>query len=112
MKRADISPRTAAMELRQAVQFVRNIAGAPAENEEGYDPHVEHREYERLKAELRAAKAELERVKAHEMALTDELAAASASRPAPRKIEESGNISWKRAIVLSEILGTPRSRRK
>ena len=112
MKRPDMSPRAAALELRQAVQMVRSFAGMPAEDEEGYDPHVEHRDYERLKAELKAAKAELERVKAHEMALTDELAAVAEERLAPRKGDESGSISWKRAIVLSEILGTPKSRRK
>ena len=110
MKRADIAPRLAVTELRQAVQAVRSFAGPPAENEEGYDPHVEHREYERLKAELKAAKAELEKVKAHERELSDALAQRE-KRPAPRK-EEKADISWKRAIVLSEILGTPRSRRK
>ena len=110
MKRADMYPRLAVNELRQAVQAVRQFAGQPAENEEGYDPHVEHRDYERLKEEMRKTKAELEKVKAQERELTDALAE-TAKRPAPRR-EESGNISWKRAIVLSEILGPPRSRRK
>ena len=110
MKRADMYPRLAVNELRQAVQAVRQFAGQPAENEEGYDPHVEHRDYERLKEEMRKTKAELEKVKAHGRELTDALAEAE-NRPAPRR-EESGSISWKRAIVLSEILGPPRSRRK
>ena len=110
MKRADMNPRLAVNELRQAVETVRRFAGQPAENEEGYDPHVEHRDYERLKEEMRKTKAELEKVKAHERELSDVLAEA-AKRPAPRK-EESGSISWKRAIVLSEILGTPKSRRR
>ena len=110
MKRADMYPRLAVNELRQAVQAVRQFAGQPAENEEGYDPHVEHRDYERLKEEMRKTKAELEKLKTHERELTDALAE-TAKRPVPRR-EESGSISWKRAIVLSEILGPPRSRRK
>ena len=110
MKRADMYPRLAVNELRQAVQAVRQFAGQPAEDEEGYDPHVEHRDYERLKEEMRKTKAELEKVKAHERELSDALAEAE-KRPAPRR-EEKGSISWKRAIVLSEILGPPRSRRK
>ena len=110
MKRADMYPRLAVNELRQAVQAVRQFAGQPAEDEEGYDPHVEHRDYERLKEEMRKTKAELEKVKAHERELSEALAEAE-KRPAPRR-EEKGSISWKRAIVLSEILGPPRSRRK
>ena len=110
MKRADMYPRLAVNELRQAVQAVRQFAGQPAEDEEGYDPHVEHRDYERLKEEMRKTKAELEKAKAHERELSEALAEAE-KRPAPRR-EESSNISWKRAIVLSEILGPPRSRRK
>ncbi|MBR2329602.1 MAG: hypothetical protein IKA58_06955 [Clostridia bacterium] len=110
MKRADMYPRLAVNELRQAVQAVRQFAGQPAEDEEGYDPHVEHRDYERLKEEMRKTKAELEKIKAHERELTDALAEAE-KRPAPRR-EERDSISWKRAIVLSEILGPPRSRRK
>ena len=62
MKRADMYPRLAVNELRQAVQAVRQFAGQPAESEEGYDPHVEHRDYERLKEEMRKTKAELEKV--------------------------------------------------
>ncbi len=110
MKRADMYPRIAVTELRQAVQAVRSFADRPAENEEGYDPHVEHRDYERLKEEMRKTREELEKVKAHERELSDALAEAE-KRPASRK-EESGSISWKRAIVLYEILGAPKGRRK
>lgn len=110
MKQRGFVPLLEMPELRQAVDAVRRYAGAPAEHEEGYDPHVEHREYERLKEEMRKTKAELEKVKARESELTDALAEAK-RRAAPRR-ESAGDISWKRAVVLSEILGPPRGRRK
>ena len=110
MKRIDMSPRVAAMELRQAVQFVRSVAGMPAEDEEGYDPHVEHREYERMKAELNAVKKELERVRDQKNELAEALEEAEVRTVHVKK--EADSMSWKRAIVLSEIIGPPRSRRK
>ena len=96
--------------MMQAVQAVRRNVSMPRVNEEGYDPHVEHREYERLKEEMRKAKEELAKAKERERALEEALE----SRQQPRSKQPSSNssISWKRAIVLSEILGTPRSRRK
>ena len=110
MKRPDMSPRAAVLDLRQAVQMVRSFAGMPAEDEEGYDPHVEHREYERLKAELNAVEKELERVRNQKNELAEALDDAEI-RAVHAKREAQG-MSWKRAIVLSEILGTPKSRRK
>lgn len=110
MKRPDMSPRAAALELRQAVQMVRNAAGMPTEDEEGYDPHVEHREYERLKAELYSVEKELEKVKKQKIELAE--ARDEAEVRAVHAQRESESVSWKRAIVLSEIIGPPRSRRK
>ncbi len=110
MKRGNRIPLLDIPELRQAVEAVRNFAGQPAEHEEGYDPHVEHREYERLKAELKSARAELERVRNQKEELAEALDKAEMRSVAAER--ESDSMSWKRAIVLSEILGTPRSRRK
>ena len=110
MKRPDMSPRAAALDLRQAVQMVRSFAGMPAEDEEGYDPHVEHRDYERLKAELNAVEKELERVRNQKNEIAEALDDAEI-RAVHAKREAQG-MSWKRAIVLSEVIGTPRSRRK
>ena len=110
MKRPDMSPRAAALDLRQAVQMVRSFAGMPTEDEEGYDPHVEHRDYERLKTELNAVEKELERVRNQKNELAEALDDAEI-RAVHAKREAQG-MSWKRAIVLSEILGTPKSRRK
>ncbi len=80
----------------------------PAEHEEGYDPHPEHRDYELLKEEMRKTRDELAKVRAHERALEDALAEQTAAKPAA----SADKTDWKRAIILSEILGTPRSRKR
>ena len=97
------------LELDELRQTVRRYVSQPGEGEEGYDPHVEHRDYERLKEEMRIAREELDRAKAHERELKDTLAEMS-SRTASAK--ERPATDWKRAVVLSEVLGKPRSRRK
>lgn len=109
MKPGKLPPLLETDELRQAVQTVRRYVSPPAENEEGYDPHVEHRDYERLKEEMRIAREELAKARAHERELRDTLDEMS-SRPA--SAAKRPGTDWKRAVVLSEVLGTPRCRRK
>jgi len=71
---------------------------------------VEHREYERLKEEIRRTRAELNELKVRERELKEALAA-NEERGLSTQRESSG-VSWKRAVVLSEILAAPRSRRR
>ena len=81
----------------------------PLEGDEGWDPHEEHREYEKLKAEFEAAQRELERLRA-----------SASSRPAPGKAPAAQpaaqtaptHRNWREVIVGAEILGKPKSRRR
>ena len=70
----------------------------PVDGDEGWDPHEEHRDYERLKAEYEAAKKELERLRGAKPA--------PAPAPAPQPAR-----SWREAIIGAEILGKPKSKR-
>lgn len=108
MKQSAFPPRLELNDLRQAVRGAMRYAAPPAPHEEGYDPHPEHRDYELLKAEMRKLQDELARSRAHERELSESLETVKA-RPTTDTPTRTG---WKRAIVLAEILGPPRGRRK
>ncbi len=80
----------------------------PTEGDEGWDPHEEHREYERLKAEYEAAKRELERLQAAAKAPKSVTGAPAAPAPA----QTAARRNWREIIVGAEILGRPKSRRR
>lgn len=110
MKRASIAPPFEMPELRQAAETVRRHVAEPRERGEGRERPVDRSEYERLKADLQKTKAELEKVRAREAELFDTVADMQ-TRTAAKK-ERTAGTDWKRAIVLSEIIGPPRGRRK
>lgn len=77
----------------------------PAADEEGYDPHEEHRKYVFAQQELEKTQEELAAaIESYERQLA-QLRAAAAPKEEPRR-------DWKRAIVLSELLNKPVSRRR
>lgn len=71
----------------------------PIEGDEGYDPHEEHREYEKLKEQYRRAKAEIETLRRKN------------GEAKPKAAVPNEQTDWRRAFVLSEILSKPRCKK-
>lgn len=72
----------------------------PVDGDEGYDPHEEHREYERLKEQYRRAKEEIETLRRKNGEAKPKAA-----------VPEEQKTDWRRAFVLAEILSEPRCKK-